>query len=207
MPRKKRAVKLRDPDRIASHFNEGAVILFPTDTVVGLGCRFDSVECIARIRRIKGIKEESPLAVLISSFEDLNRLKMRKSRIFNKLTEQMWPGGLTIVLSSENHYTCCGQGNTLGLRMPDSDLMRTIIRASGNPIVATSANFHGAPPPALLENVDPRIVDQADYLMDIPIKGIGLPSTVVKIEAGEVNVIREGAVSSDEIYQVIRGMD
>jgi L-threonylcarbamoyladenylate synthase len=207
MPGKNKTLRLSDPDKIASHFNEEAVMLFPTDTVVGLGCRFDSEESIARIREIKGIKEENPLAVLISSIEDIDKLKMRKSRVFKVLSDKMWPGGLTIVLSSENSYNCCGYGNTLGLRMPDSDLMRKIIKMSGTPIAATSANFHGAPPPVSVENIDARIVDKADYVLDLPIKGIGLPSTVVRIEAGEARIIREGAISSEEISRVIRGMD
>lgn len=207
MAGKNKTVRLTDPDKIASLLKDEAVMLFPTDTVVGLGCRFDSEESIARIREIKGIKEENPLAVLISSINDIEDLKMRKSRVFNILSDKMWPGGLTIVLSSENRYTCCGYGNTLGLRMPDSDLMRKIIRMSGTPIAATSANFHGAPPPVSIESVDGRIVEKADYVLDLPIKGIGLPSTVIKIEAGEVKIIREGAISSEEINRVIRGMD
>jgi len=181
-------------------------MLFPTDTVVGLGCRFDSEDGISRIREMKRIKTENPLAVLISSVEDLNRLKMRRSRVFNKLIDKMWPGGLTVVLSSEQRYACCGKRNTLGLRMPDADLMRKIIMMAGSPIAATSANFHGFLPPARIEDVDAKIVERVDYVLDLPIKGLGLPSTVVKIEAGEVKIIREGAISSEEINEVIRGV-
>ena len=206
MPGKKKKDGLTDPKKAASLFEEGAVILFPTDTVVGLGCRFDSEENISRIREIKGIKIENPLAVLISSLDDLHGLKIRKSRVFNKLIEKMWPGGLTIVLSSEDNYACCGEGNTLGLRMPDSDLMRKIIKMTGMPIAATSANFHGVLPPARIEDVDSRIVNRVDYVLDLPIKGVGLPSTVVKIEAGDVRIIREGAISSEEIFEVTRGV-
>ena len=196
---------MSDPDKISSYFSDGAVMLFPTDTVVGLGCKFDSRDGVSRIREMKGIKTENPLAVLISSAEDLTRLKMRKSRVFNMLIDKMWPGGLTIVLSSEKSYACCGDGNTLGLRMPDSDLIRKIIKMSGSPIAATSANFHGAPPPAKIEDVDSKIVEKVDYVLDLPIKGTGLPSTVIKIEAGEVKIIRQGAITSDEIYQAIKG--
>jgi len=205
MARKKKTGNLTDPEKIASLFNEDAVMLFPTDTVVGLGCRFDSENSISRIREMKGIKTKNPLAVLISSMEDLDRLKMRKSRVFNRLTDKMWPGGLTVVLSSEQRYACCGEGNTLGLRMPDADLMRKIIIMAGTPIAATSANFHGAPPPARIEDVDKKIKEKVDYILDLPIKGLGVPSTVVKIEAGEAKVIREGAISIEEINEVLKG--
>jgi L-threonylcarbamoyladenylate synthase len=206
MSAKRKKDSLTDPRKIASLIDEGAVMLFPTDTVVGLGCRFDSKEGISRIREMKGIKTENPLAVLISSLDDLNDLKVRKSRVFNKLIEKMWPGGLTVVLSSEDSYPCCGEGNTLGLRMPDSDLMRKIIKMAGRPIAATSANFHGVPPPASIKDVDSRIAKKVDYVLDLPIKGVGLPSTVVKIEAGDVRIIREGAIASEEILEVTRGV-
>ncbi|UCE66158.1 MAG: threonylcarbamoyl-AMP synthase [Candidatus Zixiibacteriota bacterium] len=206
MSGKKKKDRLTDPEKIASLFVEGAVILFPTDTVIGLGCRFDSEDSISRIREIKGIKTENPLAVLVSSLDDLIDLKVRKSRVFNKLIEKMWPGGLTVVLSSEDSYACCGEGNTLGLRMPDSDLVRKIIIMAGIPIAATSANFHGVPPPARIEDVDSRIIKKVDYVLDLPVKGVGLPSTVVKIEAGDIRIIREGAISSEEIFEVTRGI-
>ncbi|UCC81215.1 MAG: threonylcarbamoyl-AMP synthase [Candidatus Zixiibacteriota bacterium] len=206
MAGKKKINRLTDPQKIVSLINEGAVILFPTDTVVGLGCRFDSGQSISRIREIKGIKTENPFAILVSSVDDLDDLNIRKSRVFNKLVEKMWPGGLTVVLSSENNYPCCGEGNTLGLRMPDNDFVRKIIEMAGKPIAATSANFHGISPPARIEDVDSRIAKKVDYILEIPVKGIGLPSTVVKIEAGDVRIIREGAISSEEIIDVARGM-
>jgi len=206
MPRKRNVKRLSDPAEIARRFSRGAVMLFPTDTVVGLGCRFDSARGITKIREIKGIKDENPLAVLISSIEDIDALDVRRSRIFNHLIDKMWPGGLTIVLSSETRYACCGNRNTLGLRMPDTDLMRKIIRMSGAPIAATSANLHGAPPPATIEEVESEIMKGVDYVLDLPIKGVGLPSTVVKIEAGEVQIIRMGAIPSEEINEALRGV-
>ncbi len=196
--------RLSDPDKIAGLFNEGAVMIFPTDTVAGLGCRFDSEEGVNRIRELKGVGSSSPLAVLISSIDDLNELQIRKSRIFKCLVGKLWPGGLTVVLSSENKHLCCGKGNTLGLRMPDAALMRTIINKAGAPIAATSANIHGGPPPARIEDVKSEIIEKVDYVADIPVKGIGFPSTVVRLEAGNVRIIREGVVSSDEIFSALK---
>jgi L-threonylcarbamoyladenylate synthase len=182
-------------------------MLFPTDTVAGIGCLFDSIEGISRIRDIKNIKSDNPLAVLIPSVSYLDSLKIRRGRIINRLIERLWPGGLTIVLSSENNYACSGEGNTMGLRIPDADLMRKIIKEVGKPIVATSANFHGDPPPPQIEDVRPEIVEMVDYVVDLPVKGVGLPSTVVKIEAGDIKIIRRGAVSSKEINEAMKGLE
>lgn len=199
--------KLTNIDDIAGYLKKGSVILFPTDTVPGIGCLFDSSEGISKIREMKKIKSENPLAVLIPSVDYLDILKIRRGKILNRLINTLWPGGLTIVLSSENSYACSGEGNTLGLRIPDTDLMRKIIVKVGMPIVATSANFHGDPPPPGIEDVRPEIAEMVDCIADLPIKGVGLPSTVVKIEAGEIKIIRKGAVSPDEIYEAMEGLE
>ncbi len=196
--------KVNDPEKIAGLLKDGALIIFPTDTVVGLGCRFDSEEGISRIRKIKGVNSGNPLAALISSVDDLDKLRMRRNRNLNKVIDKLWPGGLTVVLTSENSYPCGGNGNTLGLRMPDSALLRKIIMMTGAPIAATSANFHGDPPPSAIGKVNSKILKQADYILDIPIKGIGLASTVIRFEAAEVEIIREGSVSADEIFDSMR---
>ena len=189
--------------KYAEFIREGKVALFPTDTVVGIGCRFDSKEGITRLRAIKGIKDSDPVAVLISSLQQLDVLRIRRSRLSNLLAEKFWPGGLTLVLSSEDRFPCSGVGNTLGLRMPDVDSLRKIIEMAGVPLAATSANFHGRPAPGRMEEVDASIVNSVNTTFDIPARLIGLPSTVVKLEGGELKIIREGAIPSRDIYDAI----
>jgi len=189
--------------KYAEFIREGKVALFPTDTVVGIGCRFDSKEGITRLRAIKGIKDSDPVAVLISSLQQLDVLRIRRSRLSNLLAEKFWPGGLTLVLSSEDRFPCSGAGNTLGLRMPDVDSLRKIIEMAGVPLAATSANFHGRPAPGRMEEVDASIVNSVNTTFDIPARLIGLPSTVVKLEGGELKIIREGAIPSRDIYDAI----
>ena len=189
--------------KYAEFIKKGEVALFPTDTVIGIGCRFDSEEGIARLRAIKGIKGSDPIAVLISSLQQLGILRIRRSRLSNLLAEKFWPGGLTLVLSSEDRFPCSGAGNTLGLRMPDVDSLRKIIEMAGVPLAATSANYHGRPAPGRMEEVDASIVNSVGSTFDIPARFIGLPSTVVKLEGGELKIIREGAIPSRDIYDAI----
>ena len=189
--------------KYAEFIKKGEVALFPTDTVVGIGCRFDSEEGIARLRAIKGIKDADPIAVLISSLQQLDILRIRRSRLSRLLAEKFWPGGLTLVLSSEDRFPCSGAGNTLGLRMPDGDSLRKIIEMAGVPLAATSANFHGRPAPGRMEEVDASIVKRVNSTFDIPARPIGLPSTVVKLEGGELKIIREGAIPSRDIYDAV----
>jgi L-threonylcarbamoyladenylate synthase len=192
----------REMKQLAGYFKKDNVVLFPTDTVVGLGCRFDSSAGIARIRRIKGINEKNPLAVLISNEQQLEALQVRRSRLSNILMRNFWPGSLTIVLSSEEHFPCSGDSNTLGLRMPDVEMLRRIIDLIGIPIAATSANFHGRPAAVRLADVDPVIKKQVDHVIDFDLVPNGLPSTVVTIEGGVLRIGREGTITKEEIYKV-----
>lgn len=193
----------RNIKNYAGFFKGDSVVLFPTDTVIGLGCRYDSAEGIARIRKIKKITDKNPLAVLIADQKQLDLLKVRRSRITNLLMDRFWPGGLTIVLTSEQAFPCSGEGNTLGLRMPDVEFLRRIIEATGVPIAATSANYHGQPSPARLEDLAPGIKKSADHIIDFEVNPVGLASTVVKIEGGLVNVLREGTVTRAEILEAV----
>jgi L-threonylcarbamoyladenylate synthase len=193
----------KDLRQYASFFKEDSVVLFPTDTVVGLGCRFDSVEGIADIRKIKGIVGHTPLAVLISEEKQLNMLKVRRSRLSNLLISKFWPGALTLVLTAEKLYPCSGKANTIGLRMPDADFLRKIIKMVGVPLAATSANLHGQAAPAKLQDVNGAIRSLVDHVIDADLNSVGLPSTVIRIEGGALRILRNGAVTKDEIYTVV----
>jgi len=187
----------------ASYFKSNSIVIFPTDTVIGIGCRYDSPQAISKIRQIKGIVDKNPLAVLISNESQLDTLKVRRSSISNLLMQKFWPGALTLVLTSENVYPCSGEANSIGIRMPDSDLLRKIIEAVGVPLATTSANFHGRPAPANMDAIDKPFRKMVDHIIDLEFKPIGQASTVVKVEGGSLRVIREGAVTKDEICQAV----
>jgi len=191
-------------EKYARCIKNGEVLLFPTDTVVGIGCRFDSEEGISRMRSIKQVKETAPFAVLISSPEQLEQMKIRRSRISNLLISRFWPGGLTIVMTSENHYPCCGEDNAIGVRMPDFDLLRKLIEIADVPLAATSANYHSKPAPKRIADVEASMVKKIDCVLDFPARLVGQPSTVVRLEAGEPTILREGAIPSKEIFETVR---
>jgi L-threonylcarbamoyladenylate synthase len=87
--------------------------------------------------------------------------------------------------------------------MPDLDLLRRIIEKAGVPLAATSANHHGKSPPKRMEDVEQSIMDSVDCAIDLATRSIGLPSTVVKLEAGEPRILREGTVTSGEISEAL----
>jgi len=143
------------------------------------------------------------MAVLISDISQLDLLQVRRSRISNLIMQKFWPGGLTVVLTSEIAFPCSGERNTIGLRMPDSEFLRNIIDTVGVPLAATSANLHGHPAPARLGDVSPYFRDAVDHIIEFEMNSINLPSTVISIEAGNLKIIREGAISQNEINDLI----
>jgi L-threonylcarbamoyladenylate synthase len=193
---------VQDVKTFANFFKGNSIVLFPTDTVVGIGCRYDSVEGTAKIRGIKGIVAKNPLAVLISDDKQLDLLKVRRSSLSKLLMQKFWPGALTIVLTAEESYPCSGEANTLGIRMPDSELLRKIIDAVHVPLAATSANLHGRPAPAMLAAVDAPLRKIVDHIIELDVKPLGQASTVVKVEGGILRILREGAITREEICQV-----
>jgi L-threonylcarbamoyladenylate synthase len=192
-----------DIKQFAACFKKDSLVLFPTDTIVGLGCRYDSVDGIARIRKLKGIVGKNPMAILISNLSQLDMLQVRRSKLSNAIMQKFWPGGLTIVLTSEITLPCCGEGNSIGLRMPDSETLRKIIDTIGVPLAATSANLHGQPAPGRLNDVSGYFSNEVDHVIEFDIKPLSLPSTVISIEAGNLKVIREGAVTREDLYSAI----
>ena len=189
--------------KFASYFNDDSLVLFPTDTVVGLGCRFDSATAIAKIRKLKGIVGKNPMAILISDLSQLDLLQVRRSKLSNLIMQKFWPGGVTIVLTSEIALPCSGESNSIGLRMPDSEVLRKIIDKVGVPLAATSANLHGQPAPARMPEVSLYFRNEVDQVIEFEITPVSLASTVISIEAGNLRVIREGAVTKEDLYNAI----
>src|SRR3989344_3892123 len=184
-------------NRAARILRSGGVVIFPTDTVYGIGCRFDNKKAIERVRQIKKTPESQHFPILVSDVGQVKKL----AKITNaaaKLIEKYWPGGLTIILSvSSPTHPKPGLGKLtrhkpglgyvdkpglkptkIGFRMPDSLLTRTLIEKVGVPIVGTSANFHGKRATNTFKWLDPKFTKLSDYTIIGECK-LGIESTVV----------------------------
>jgi len=163
----------------------GGVIIFPTETVYGIGALASNENAIKKIYEIKGRSFDKPLQILIS---DISQVDLFASEISDKAKELMkkyWPGPLTLVFKTAS-------GSTVGLRMPDSPIILELIRQTG-PIAASSANISGQPDPTCIGDV--KI--EADLLLDGGPCKMGKPSTVVDVSVDPPTILRQGAI---EIY-------
>ena len=175
----------------------GGIIIFPTDTAFGIGCRIDSAESIARLFELRRRPETKASPVLVDTVMMAQKyLKPISQDILEKLIEPYWPGALTIVLpclTDKVPTLVCGGGKTIGVRIPNHPIIRRIIRESGVPILGSSANFAGGMTPYRIEDLDPDLVKLVDYV--IPGEcSVKQASTVIDCSVTPWKVLREGAV-------------
>lgn len=182
--KKQEESKLKELNKAVSVLKSGGVIIFPTDTVYGIGCIWDNAPAIARIRNIKQSKQYFP--VLINNIQQAYEI-VKVTPIILNLMNKYWPGGLTII--AKNKKT----DEKIGIRLPASETVKYLVENVGTPIIGTSANLHGQHTPVSYEELDPRIVNQVDFVL----KGEcleGKASTVIDSTILPIKILRKGAV-------------
>jgi len=165
----------------------GGIVIFPTDTVYGIGCRFDDQKAIARLYQIKGTPQNQPFPILVSNINQVKKLATI-TKIGQILIDKYWPGALTIILPT------FVKGQKIGFRMPKSDLVKSLIDQIGIPIIGTSANFRGQKAVKNYQELDPKIIKLADLVIKGECKK-GIESTVVDATFDPPKILRQGAVT------------
>jgi L-threonylcarbamoyladenylate synthase len=202
-------VKAEEIEHFQRVVSEGGLALFPTDTVYGLGTHPDSVEGVHRLYWIKGRSPDRPAAVL---FFDRERALAALPELGPKTRaalERLLPGALTVLVPNPGTrfpLACGAEPGRLGLRVPALDARLAGLESVDVPIVQSSANPAGAADPRSLEEVDARIRRDVDMQLDAGVLP-GTPSTVLDLteyeHSGEHTVLRDGAVTADEIASAL----
>jgi len=187
----------KDIEKAIKVLKEGGIVIFPTDTAFGIGCRIDDETAIKRLFEIRKRPEKQAVAVLIDSLEMVQEYLLPISEeVKERLIKRYWPGALTIVLPCRTDKVpklVRGGGNTLGVRIPNHPVIREIIREVGVPILGPSANFHGKETPYKFEQLDPELVAMIDYIVP-GLCSVGKASTVIDCSQKPWKILREGAV-------------
>lgn len=184
---------------------EGNLVAFPTETVYGLGADAFNPLAVARIFKVKQRPTFDPLIVHISDIHQVNDLyDSQIDEIVYALAEAFWPGPLTIVhpKSARVPDIVTSGLNTVAVRMPSHPIALELIRLSGTPIAAPSANRFGQLSPTRAEHVQKQLTDVA-YLLENESEMVGVESTVVSIQNGKCTLLRPGFISLTEIQKVV----
>jgi L-threonylcarbamoyladenylate synthase len=184
---------------------KGGVVVFPTDTVFGLGAGAYIESAIERIFRIKQRPPEMALPLLISSIAQVSEVARDVPEYGWRLIDVFFPGKLTLVVfrASVVKDIITGGGDTVAIRMPDHPIPQALIRGSGMPIVGTSANLSGQLNPLTIEGVQEQIGDKVDLIIEGGPAPMGKESTVVDVTGEFPVAIRVGAISKAELESVV----
>lgn len=178
----------------------GELVVFPTDTVHGLACRPADTAALDRLFEVKGRPPDRRVATLVASVGQLPDLGISPAGVAQTLADAFWPGGLTLILPTAD-------GGTLGVRAPDHPTAVALLALTG-PLPTTSANPHGSP--ECLTTDDVLVAFAGSDGIGMLIRGDspgGTASTVLDLTGDRPRLLREGAVSRDELSAVVGPID
>ncbi|WP_308501883.1 L-threonylcarbamoyladenylate synthase [uncultured Alistipes sp.] len=192
---KKNAPLQEEVDRAVQVLREGGIILYPTDTVWGIGCDATNAEAVDRIYRLKRSENKKSMLVLCASADMVVRYVNRAPAIAFEVME-MATTPLTAILPGAAGVApnLIPDEGTLGVRIPDHEFCRRMLRALGRPVVSTSANISGCPTAVGLQDAAREIVDGVDFVVNPRFEGkpTRKASSIIAFgEGGEVKIIRE----------------
>lgn len=188
----------------ANHIKEGKLVAFPTETVYGLGANALNPNAVARIFELKERPTFDPLIVHIASLEDVKKLTVTEDERVNKLAARFWPGPLTIILPKSDLVPDIVTSGlkTVGIRMPNHPVALELIRQSGCPIAAPSANKFGQLSPTRAIHVSKQLPD-VDFLLDGGEAQVGIESTIISLNEKGFEILRHGVITQEEIEAII----
>ena len=184
---------------------DGGVVAFPTDTVYGVGVDPLQPEAVRRLYRIKGRPDNKPIAILVGSIEDVERVSQSPSEPFSRLADRFWPGGLTLIVDARDlPPEITAGGNTVGVRMPDHPLTLELLRGFGGPIATTSANRSGENPATSAEEVDVQLGDRVNLIIDGGDTITKVASTVLDLSVSPPKIRRHGSIPDELLMECLK---
>lgn len=192
----------------ASFLCAGEVVAFPTETVYGLGADAANADAVAKIFAAKDRPADNPLIVHIAELEALGKLVTRVSSRARALMEAFWPGPLTLLFERTQAVPDIVSAglSTVAVRMPDHQAALALIRETGRPIAAPSANRSGRPSPTLARHVLADMQGRIPLILDGGPAGYGVESTVLDLAGDIPTVLRPGGVTVEMLRQVLPGV-
>ncbi len=188
----------------AKHIREGRLVAFPTETVYGLGANALDPLAVAKIFELKERPTFDPLIVHIASLDDIRKLTASDDERVYLLAERFWPGPLTMILPKSNLVPDIVTSGlqTVGIRMPNHPIALELIRKSGCPIAAPSANKFGQLSPTQAKHVSKQLPD-VDFLLDGGEAQVGIESTIISLNEQGFEILRHGVITREEIETII----
>lgn len=188
----------------ASIIHKGGLVAFPTETVYGLGANALDADAVKKIFIAKGRPQDNPLIIHVADY-DIQKYAKNIPDDALKLMKEFWPGPLTLIFDKTDivPYTTSAGLDTVGIRMPSSLIARELIKASGVPIAAPSANISGRPSPTDTERCIEDLSGKIDYIIGAGKCEVGLESTIVDCSSRPFCILRPGGITPEMLKEII----
>ena len=189
----------------AEVIRKGGLVAFPTETVYGLGADATNAEAVKRIYAAKKRPLDNPIIVHVASKRETQQLTEKIPVKAKKLMNIFWPGPLTLVLKASKKVPEATTGglDTVAVRMPNNNVALALIRESGVPIAAPSANLSGRPSPTTAEHVKQDLDGRIEMILDGGPTSIGVESTVLDLTVDPPQILRPGGAPYEELLRVL----
>ena len=195
-------INLKEPAQI---IQEGGIVIFPTETVYGIGVNGLNETAIKKLYEVKQRPTNKPISLLVNSIEMIEKVAKDITEIEYDLIKKFFPGPLTIVLKKKDIVPdiVTAGFDTIGIRMPENEIALKLIEYAGVPIATPSANISGRPSGTNLKEIMKDFNDKVDYFIDGGISKIGVASTIVQVVNDNPYILRKGKISEEQIKEQV----
>ena len=193
--------ELKIPAKI---IKEGGIVIFPTETVYGIGTNGLDKEAIKKLYEVKQRPLNKPISLLVSNIEMVEQVAKNISKLEYKIMQNFFPGPLTIILEKKDIVPdiLTANTNTVGIRMPSGEIARKLIEYAGVPIATPSANISGKPSGTNIKDIQKDFDGKVDCFIDNGESKLGIPSTIIRVINDEVHILRQGSISMEQIKAI-----
>jgi len=194
--------------KAAKIIKNSGLVAFPTETVYGLGGNSLDKKAVRKIFEVKGRPLDNPIIVHIADLKDLSKLAKNIPKEVEILARKFWPGPLTLVLFKKKMVSdeVTAGADTVAIRMPKNKIALALIKTSGVPIAAPSANLAGRPSPTEAKHVFEDLGKKVNLILNGGKTKIGVESTVVDLTVKPPQILRPGGVSLEELKKVLKNV-
>lgn len=194
--------------RAAAVVAAGGLIVYPTETVYGIGADATNPFALRRVSEAKGRKAAKPILVVVNSTEMMLPYVKEIRPAARRLMERFWPGPLTLVFAASDKASpeLTQDTGTIGIRIPSSQVCLQLVSQLGAPLTSTSANLSGTEPARAIQEIRSRLRD-IEVFLDAGELPESLPSTIVDVSGEVFRVLRRGAIAVEELTPLVAGIE
>lgn len=192
-------------EEAAGILRNGGLVAFPTETVYGLGANGLDGKAVNKVFAAKNRPADNPMILHVSDIDDVYEIAEDVCEDAKKLMHAFWPGPMTVVMKRKSHIPdeTTGGLNTVGIRLPDDETARELIRRAGVPVAAPSANLSGKPSPTMAKHVIKDMDGRIDAILCGRDCEIGIESTVVLAVDDNPIILRPGKITAADMEKVL----